>query len=269
MYGSRFRGAGAEDHGQEEDLDGDDARDAPFEDAVAGLVAEGLHSCVDTDAASGDRSAQQHLFRDPPLSAAGFLLVDMHKQEAQCIDYDEVTDDVFHEFEFLSGGIDVKRIIWLVLTMTVLWGCAAQETFETVGDDVLAPVMGPMRQVVLALPSEAATPVMGDGDGSMLYLCDGYSLAVQTLEGGDIHATIRDLSGFDMEALTVMKTVGDDADRYEWVWSAVGEGGDQLCRAAVLDDGSYHYCLTAIGDAELEDRYQLQWEGVFGSFALE
>lgn len=161
------------------------------------------------------------------------------------------------------------KIMVIILCAILLSGCAAAETFETVSDELVQPVMAQERKLTVSLPEDAVAAVMEAGDGSKMYLCDGHTISIQTLEAGDLHRTIRTLSGFDKDQLTVLERQCDGGRRYEWVWSAVGEGGDQLCRAVVLDDGTYHYCLTAMADAEVGAAVQETWDGVFSSFGFD
>lgn len=162
----------------------------------------------------------------------------------------------------------MKKLGILLLVVLLLTGCAARETFETVSDNIVQSVMGVEREVELKLPSHASAPVINSDDGGKLYLCDGYILTVQTLSAGDLDRTVRSLSGFGAEQVTVVETAAQDAKRYEWVWTAAGEGGDQMGRALVLDDGSRHYCLTAMADAQSAGVLEAEWSGVFGSFRL-
>lgn len=153
--------------------------------------------------------------------------------------------------------------------MLMLTGCGAAETFETVADDIIQPVMGQVRQIVLTLPDSASAQVMQNDEGGKLYLCDGYVLTVQTLESGDLNRTVQTLSGFSAEGLVIVETASGNVKRHDWVWTAVGEGGDQIGRAAVLDDGDYHYCVTVMADADLAGDLERQWSGIFSSFALD
>lgn len=162
----------------------------------------------------------------------------------------------------------MKKLIIILSTTLLLTGCGAQETFETVSDSIVQSVMGQERQVELELPSHASAPVVNADDGGKLYLCDGYILTVQTLSAGDLDRTARSLSGFGTDQLTVMETADQDTKRYEWVWTAAGEGGDQMGRALVLDDGSHHYCLTAMAQAQTSGALEAEWSGVFKSFRL-
>ena len=79
--------------------------------------------------------------------------------------------------------------------------------------------------------------------------------------------TVRSLSGYEPEDLTVMETQWDDVSRCEFVWASAGEKGDRLGRAVVLDDGNYHYCMSILRDAEGETG-QILWDRVFSSFDL-
>ena len=147
----------------------------------------------------------------------------------------------------------MKKICALLFVCLLLTGCAAAETFETVADVYGEQNMPEPRQVVLSIPEDAQVLA---GEQGVLYLCDGYEVTVETLSSGDINATLRQLTGFGSDDLTVMETAQLDQNRYECVWTAAGEGGDMVGRVAVLDDGCYHYCVTVTGAAE--DAHKLQ-----------
>ncbi len=159
-----------------------------------------------------------------------------------------------------------KFVIILCLSM-LLTGCAARSR-ETVSDDLVEDVMAQARTIELDLPYHAAAPVINTTDGGKLYLCDGYVLTVQTMAAGDLNRTANSLSGFGRDGLTMLETKTGSNKCYEWVWSAAGEGGDQLGRAMVLDDGAHHYCLTAMTDAETAGALEVEWDQIFGSFSL-
>lgn len=165
--------------------------------------------------------------------------------------------------------MDLKRTLLLIGMLVLLSGCGAVETFETVADDVVEPVMAQMGSIKLELPEDASLTVMGRQDGDKIYLCDGYALAVQTLQAGDLEQTIRVVSGFGPDQVTILKTQTQQIQRYDLVWSAAGEGGDQLCRGTILDDGSFHYTLTAMGDAQGAGELEQQWDLIFDSFRLD
>ena len=159
--------------------------------------------------------------------------------------------------------------LWAVLILaTLLAGCGAEQTFETVSDLNDVSAMAQMQQVELSLPEEAAAPSMENPDAGKLYLCDGYTLAVQTLESGDLDKTLRQLTGYGRSQLTLMQTNRNGIDRYECVWSAAGEEGDQIGRAVILDDGSYHYSVSVMSAADDAGELADTWQKIFDSVKL-
>ena len=161
----------------------------------------------------------------------------------------------------------MKKYLWILLASLLLCGCTAQETMETISDEVLLPVMAQPRDISVELPGETALPVV-ENDAGRIYLCDEYEIVLQTLDAGDLSRTLQTISGMEEEQLTVMETMAGDTRRYEFVWTSAGERGEQLGRAVVLDDGTYHYCLSALRSAEKAAKSQVNWNQVFQSFRL-
>lgn len=158
---------------------------------------------------------------------------------------------------------------WFLLVITLfLWGCSAQETFETVSDVQDISAMAQMQQISITLPKDAAAASMENPNAGKLYLCDGYTLTVQTLDAGDLDKTLQQLTGYKREQLTVMETKQANAKRYESAWSAAGEGGDQVGRVVILDDGNYHYAVTVMADASGAGELTEVWQEILGSVAL-
>lgn len=161
----------------------------------------------------------------------------------------------------------MKKTVLVLLTALTLAGCAQAETAETVADVYAAPVsVAEPRETRLELPGEAVTCAM-ESDTGRLYFGDGYEVMVQTLSGGDLDATIRELTGFSRADITVVNTQPEYPRRWEFAWAAAGEGGQRVGRGVVLDDGTYHYCLSVLQDAE-DDDCQIVWSEVFNSFDL-
>ena len=157
---------------------------------------------------------------------------------------------------------------WLIVVMLfLLSGCGAQETVETVSDEIAEPVIAQMRQIFVEIPEEAASPAVESSSGR-LYLCETYEIAVQTMEGRDLSATIQSVCGYDMDDLTVMHTMQEDVDCYEFVWSTMSESGESVGRAKILDDGNYHYVLTVLGQAEKARSNHPVWLYMFETFTL-
>ena len=159
-----------------------------------------------------------------------------------------------------------KYAIFLLISL-LLAGCAAEETFETVADDWVQSVAAPMREVILILPEEAAAPVSA-GEKGMLYRCGGYEIMVETLSSGDLEATVREVTGYSLENLTVLETREGDYKRYDMIWSCMGEQGQQVARGCILDDGNYHYVLTALAEAERAGEFEEVWKEIFSGYSL-
>lgn len=148
-----------------------------------------------------------------------------------------------------------------------LIGCSQEMTFETVADELLQSVMAQPREISVRLPDDALAPVL-DSDAQQMYVSEEYEIVIETLSAGDLDATIQAISGYSRDNVTIMETQWDDVTRYDFVWASAGEEGDRLGRAVILDDGNYHYCMSALRDADTTKTSQIVWSDVFGSFSL-
>ena len=160
----------------------------------------------------------------------------------------------------------MKKLVCMLFACLLLVGCGAKETFEVISDGYESPVAEP-RQVVCRLPEEATAQTI-QSDYGQLYFCDGYEIALQTMPSGDLDKTLRELTGFGKEDITVISTGTENTSRYDLVWTAAGEGGDMVGRAAVLDDGNYHYCMTVMASQENAATLRETWRSLFESFIL-
>ena len=149
----------------------------------------------------------------------------------------------------------------------LLTGCS-QQTYETVTDLYEEGLQPKPKTICLELPEEAATPAMESEENGKLYFCDGYTLAVQTLSGGDLDGTLRQLTGFSGDALTVIERSVGQIDRYDCVWTAVGENQEQSCRCVILDDGSYHYAVAVMANSQDAGKLQEEWQKLLNSVYL-
>ena len=160
----------------------------------------------------------------------------------------------------------MRKLIVLFL-LVALTGCSGNQILETVTDGNLEPVMAQARELEMELPEEAAAYTVG-GEGDRVYFCDGYSVVVQTMQAGDMDRTMRQISGFSKEALSVMETRQEDAVRYDFAWSSVSDEGEMVCRTAMLDDGYYHYAVTVMAEYTQAGELSKQWDDVLGSVRL-
>lgn len=160
----------------------------------------------------------------------------------------------------------MRVLLVCLLAGLLLCGCGAAETMETVADEWIIPVAAKPREISLELPGEALACAM-ESDSGRLYYGDSYEVSVQTLSSGDLDATLGEITGFPREELTVMQTRTGDVKRWEFAWAAAGEKGERIGRGVIMDDGEYHYCLTVLQDADVDD-CQIVWSEVFRSFDL-
>ena len=161
----------------------------------------------------------------------------------------------------------MRKLLVVTVVALLLTGCGAAEVFEKVEDVPNAPAMGQEKQVILTLPESAAVPVV-NADGGRLFFCDGYDLTVQILPGGDLNRTVTTLCGYSAEQVRMVQTQRQGNKCYEWVWSAAGEGGDQVGRAMVISDGIYDYCVCAMADAVTAGVLDAEWSAIFEGIAL-
>ena len=160
----------------------------------------------------------------------------------------------------------MKTFAVILCLLILLTGCT-QEVFETVDDPVDVQVMAVPATLLIELPESAATPVI-EGTSGKLYFCDDYEIMVETLNAGNLDATLQTLTGFSKEEMQLLETKRCGVSCYEGVWSAAGEAGDQVGRVMVLDDGVYHYCVSLMTDANDASECSAQWQSIFDSVAL-
>lgn len=162
----------------------------------------------------------------------------------------------------------MKKAILLLLCTALLTGCGVQETFETVDDAIVVEPVASVQQFFVQLPEEAAAPTFQDDSGTELYVCQGYTVSKQILPGGDLEKSVKTLTGKEKSELDVIKTLHENYDRYDFVWTAAGEDGLQLGRACILDDGNYHYTLSAMAQEEQSDSLRETFQEMFDSCKL-
>lgn len=162
----------------------------------------------------------------------------------------------------------MKKLWVIPILALLLAGCGNEKALETISDMEDAPVVAAEQRVLLQLPEELSAPVLQSEKTGTLYICDDYSVTVQTVSAGDIDKTIRNATGMNREDLQIMQTQENGVKRYRWVWATGGENGVQVGRGCILDDGTYHYVLTALADEKASSRVQPAWKEIFGSFRL-
>ncbi|MBE6933713.1 MAG: hypothetical protein E7462_01485 [Ruminococcaceae bacterium] len=160
----------------------------------------------------------------------------------------------------------MKKIFLIIVCVLFLCGCAAP-TFETVEDANDVPAMAKPATFLIDLPQEAAAPAM-EGSSGKLYFCKDYDLAVEVLPSGNLDATMQVLTGFGRKDLDFIQTKRCGVDCYEGAWSSAGETGDQIGRFLILDDRSYHYCVSIMAASEDAGACMPEWNEILESVAL-
>lgn len=162
----------------------------------------------------------------------------------------------------------MKKCLILAVMLLMLTGCGTQETMETLSDVYIQPVSAPLWQMVLDVPQDASVTVLQGEDAGKMYLCDGYTVTVQTMQAGDLQKALRLLTGYEKEDLTLLEILQDGKKRYDCVWVSAGEGENQVGRACLLDDGNYIYAVTAMAGESKAGELTDVWQGLFDSFRL-
>lgn len=159
----------------------------------------------------------------------------------------------------------MRKMIVVLISVLILAGCGSTQTLETIADEPVLAVSAEQREVKVELPDDAAVMTMSC-DNKTIYLCGGYEICFEVLDAVDLDRTIKQVTGFHEEYLTVLKTGYEGFSKHEMVWSSAGETGDYLGRAVVLDDGDHHYVLSALAPADMVQNLEGQWEEMFASF---
>lgn len=162
----------------------------------------------------------------------------------------------------------MKIVLCIVLVLTMLSGCSEPKTFETMSDSYEQPEIPRAGEIFLQLPEDAAKEVLQAAGAGTLYLCDGYTVAVQTLPAGNLDATVREVTGYGRDKVQLWQQPEGELSRYTCVWASAGEGGDQMGKATILDDGSYHYVLSVMACAEDAGELAETWQKLMDSFSI-
>jgi hypothetical protein len=156
--------------------------------------------------------------------------------------------------------------VWAVAVL-LLAGCGAPADFETMADEYTPGEVAAPQQTGMILDREAVS-IGGDSGMDRIYLCDDFCVMVQTFSAGDLDETIRSVTGYQKEKLTVLEHRSQGVTGYECVWVSAGEGGDQVGRFLILDDGAHHYTISVMADAEKAGELTDTWQLLLNSFTI-
>lgn len=161
----------------------------------------------------------------------------------------------------------MKKLCVTAVLLLMLSGCGTPVSYETISDLYSEPQVLPAQQTSLLLAEEAVN-IQQQTDGDRIYVCDDYCVAVQTFFSGDLDATIRSITGYSKDKLMVMERQSDEMTSYECVWVSAGEGGNQVGRLLLVDDGNYHYSLSVMAPEDKAGELTPTWQLLFDSFTI-
>lgn len=162
----------------------------------------------------------------------------------------------------------MKKLWLVVLLALLLAGCGGEGARETMSDNHNIPQTAPMQTIAVQLPNQLSAPVLESQTAGKLYICDDYWVSVQTVEAGDLAQTVYSVTGMQKDKLDILQSRQGEVKRYQWVWSSNSEDGIQVGRACLLDDGAYHYIVTAQASEAVAGKLQDQWQEMFASVRL-
>ncbi len=163
----------------------------------------------------------------------------------------------------------MKKLFVCAALALLLCGCAPEQASETV-EDVYQPVLEKeAQQVLLEVPIQAGDPVLTNEQGDTLYLWDDYTLTVATRKSGDVTGVIQETTGFTPDQLQLVETSRMEGTQYDCIWTAAGEGGSQVGRMRLIDDGHHLYVMTIMApEAKAAALQESAWVQVFNSFRV-
>lgn len=161
----------------------------------------------------------------------------------------------------------MKKLLLFLMMSVLLLGCSAEPVFEQVEDVYGGTLREPGALQVMVPEKASVLTAAGDSTGQ-LYFCDGYTLTVQTLSGGDLDRSFRSVTGYGKDALTVLETLRQGVPCYSCAWTSAGEAGDQVGHMVLLDDGAYHYAVTVMADADRAGELSETWDQILNRVTL-
>lgn len=160
----------------------------------------------------------------------------------------------------------MKKLWILALFALLLSGCS-EPIVETVSDVYETAAPASCKQMILQLPSDAVVQTAEGEVGSGLYTGQDYWIATEIFPSGDLTATIRKSTGYDPSQLQIFRTEQPDGVHYDCVFTSSSEDGDLVGRVCLIDDGVYHYVLTAmVSEAEAAGLQTGELSSLFDSF---
>lgn len=168
----------------------------------------------------------------------------------------------------------MRKLLFLcgILVILCFTGCQKDTAvWETVSDQIYLSVDGkiPVQLTMdFSAPADAVQAADALSSGAVYQQAEGkYEIMQETLQGA-AESAIKRMTGFSKDELTVMETKEFNMARYDFVWTAASEQGQQVCRGVVFDDGTYCYTLTFQTAEENGGALQACMDEVFASIGF-
>ncbi len=161
----------------------------------------------------------------------------------------------------------MRKICLLMVLAVLLSGCGKKD-YETRTAPCGAEAVPAPGMISICAMDAMSAPVMSTQGGDRLYIADDYEVTLQTMQGGDLSATLKSCTGFDRSKLTVLETEKDGLKRYDCAWTSAGEGTQAVGRLTVLDDGNYHYVLAVTASGDHAEEMAAAWQQLSDSFQV-
>ena len=103
---------------------------------------------------------------------------------------------------------------WLMIGLSALLvGCGQKQEYESVMDTVVTFAPAQKKDVIINLPEDAVQEALASLENGSMYLCENYTVTVQTVKSGDLSSTVRQVTGYLPENLPIIETMQGDCKR--------------------------------------------------------
>lgn len=164
-----------------------------------------------------------------------------------------------------------KTLLFLTLIFILsLSGCAVNGSAaaECVADVPVTTV--PPAHIILAdLPQELALTASADEGKHAVFCCDDYEVTEEIFAAVSLDDAFVRLTGRSSDTLLPIRTADFPHERYEYAWTAAGEGETAVCCGTLLFDGDYYYALTVRCSAENMVEYREAFSALLAGVELE
>lgn len=150
----------------------------------------------------------------------------------------------------------MKNFMIFLLAILSMTGCAAEPTFETIGNVWDNPqIQDSPASIEFTIADDAQMEMMESTQTSKCYQIGQWMLWTEILSGGDVAATMETLTGISADALNIMEHPLGQYQCHETAWAYSAEEGEYVIRTAVIPQGEYHYCISL--KVPMEDAQQV------------